>query len=358
MITNGPAVVSSVTPAPSPGYKEGREGWQRGYGLSHRLLITVPLASSLFLDFPGLDYGGAPRRPGGPVFLSTSLLGPVSSSLPGGPHLPFLPPGAGGEGQANGSPVPVALAGLVLPLAPGPGWEKRGQKGAADDGQWRERDRGKKGSRLTSAPDRPRWVGPYERWACHKRTCKHLDRNILQGKERESATEAGFSGPCGQSGLATLGRTRPTGALTASQNAPCQALPRVTTAAWGSALPQGWLATVRGLRGCLSLSAKGDGAGRGLAASPCQAHFIDRETERPSRQIRSPGRAGPTGWALSGRLVQPQPRNGPPVMGGAPWHAAAERCQQPFPPSPTKAGGAGNRGPRRGTLPRGDDDVG
>lgn len=192
---------------PGPQHKvQGRKG-----GMAERTRLqsqTSDYCSFGFFtlpDFPGLDYGGAPRRLGGPVFLSTSLLGSVSSSLPGGPHLPFLPLGAGGEGQANGSPVPVALAGLVLPLAPGPGWEKRRQKGAAEDGQWGERDRGKKGSHLTSAPERPRWVGPYERWACHKRNCKHLDRNILQGKEKKSAAEVGFSGPRGQSGLATLG---------------------------------------------------------------------------------------------------------------------------------------------------------
>lgn len=34
---------------PSPGYKEGREGWQRGHGSGHRLLIAVPSVSLLVL---------------------------------------------------------------------------------------------------------------------------------------------------------------------------------------------------------------------------------------------------------------------------------------------------------------------
>lgn len=91
-----------------------------------------------------MDYGGAPRRLGRKrkrgADGSTGLLGPVSLSLPGGLPPAFPVPGAGGKGQAKEkgpwearSLVHTAPAGLGS--APGPGWEKRGQKGEAEDGQ-------------------------------------------------------------------------------------------------------------------------------------------------------------------------------------------------------------------------------
>lgn len=59
--------------------------------------------------------------------------------------------------------------------------------------------------------------------------------------------------------------------------------------------PPGVAGYNQGFRGCLSLGAKGDGAGRGLGASPCPAHFTDGETEQPSRLLGSIGTAGLTG---------------------------------------------------------------
>lgn len=82
-------------------------------------------------DFPRLGlWGEPPRRLGEPFLLSIGSLGLVSSSLLEGPHLPFLCSEAGGErggeGQADGSPIPMALAGLGS--APG-SWAGVGEEG-------------------------------------------------------------------------------------------------------------------------------------------------------------------------------------------------------------------------------------
>lgn len=57
-------------------------------------------------DSPGLDYGGAPRRPGRPVYLSTGLLRPISSSSPGGTPPAFPVPKGQREGSSPWKPCP------------------------------------------------------------------------------------------------------------------------------------------------------------------------------------------------------------------------------------------------------------
>lgn len=75
---------------------------------------------------------------------------------------------------------------------------------------------------------------------CQDRNLRHVDRNIPQVRKKNAA-EVGFSGLSGQSGLGTLGWTRPTEALKSSQNAQCQALKEVTRSGPLPSLKGGWL---------------------------------------------------------------------------------------------------------------------
>ena len=119
------------------------------------------------------------------------LLGSVSSSLQGGHHLLSLFPGLSGRVRPRirvcGRLEALSPPGTGRPRgsapAPGPGWEKRGQKGVTEARQQEERDRNKK---VANANLRIRKdvVGGVSTPG-HDSHSRHLDQNITEIEKRK-----------------------------------------------------------------------------------------------------------------------------------------------------------------------------